>query len=86
MNLLSDKDFQVLRNAIRQHEEICLVRSLRDVSITAKTCRVKEPWPTSMVVQVLMTKGDYRWTQNFQQVEEAKRQLDEWDERFHWLS
>ena len=85
MNLLSDNDFQVLKRAMIRNEEISMTRTLKDVSVTAKTCCVDAPWTVSMVLQIRMSKGKYSWIQNFERVEEAKKKLDKWDTRFHWL-
>ena len=85
MNLLSDNDFQVLKTAMSRNEEVSMERTLEDVSVSAKTCRVAAPWTVSMVLQIRMAKGQYSWTQNFENVEEAKHRLDIWDKRFHWL-
>lgn len=85
MNLLSDNDFHALRKAMLRGEEISLVRTLGDVIVSAKTCCVTAPWTVAMVLQVRMAKGQYSWTQNFENVEEAKHRLDIWDKRFHWL-
>ena len=85
MNLLSDNDFQVLKRAMIRNEEISMTRTLKDVSVTATTCPVTNPWTVSMVLQIRMAKGRYAWTQNFERVEEAQKKLDKWDARFRWL-
>jgi hypothetical protein len=85
VNLLSDNDFHVLRKAMVRGEEISLERTLEDVSVSAKTCCVAAPWTVSMVLQIRMAKGKFSWIQNFENVEEARRRLDVWDKRFHWL-
>jgi hypothetical protein len=85
VNLLSDNDFQVLKTAMSRNEEVSMERTLEDVSVSAKTCRVAAPWTVSMVLQIRMAKGKFSWIQNCESVAEAKRRLDTWNKRFHWL-
>lgn len=75
MSLLSSNDFDALRRAMYRGDEICMVRQLRDLEVTAKTCPVTYPWTVSMVIQIQVKKGQYSWIQNFETVEEAKQGL-----------
>jgi hypothetical protein len=62
-----------------------LERELGDVSVTAKTFQVKDPWPVLMIVQIRMENKHCAWFQNFMRVEDAKKALDDWDDHFHWI-
>ena len=75
MNLLSSKDFDSLEKAMRRGDEICMVREMKDLEVTAKTCAVTYPWTVPMVVQIQVKKGQYSWSQSFETIEEAKQGL-----------
>ncbi len=76
MSLLSTKDYNILASAMRRGEEIVVERTLGSTSVVAKTCRVAYPWQVPMIVQVWVTKGGLFWVQNFESVEEARRNVD----------
>lgn len=76
MGLLSTKDYNILANAMRRGEEIVVERTLGSTSVVAKTCRVAYPWQVPMIVQVRVVKGGFSWVQNFESVEEARRNVD----------
>ena len=85
MNLLSANDFDALGNAMKRGEELFLWRTLKDVTVRAKTLRVAEPWEEDMILQVQMEKGHIIWTQNFGSTREAREQMDRWNRRFRWI-
>lgn len=76
MGLLSTKDYNILASAMRRGEEIVVERTLGSTSVTAKTCRVAYPWQVPMIVQVRVVKGGFSWVQNFESVEEARRNVN----------
>lgn len=76
MGLLSTKDYSILSAAMRRGEEIVLERTLGSTSVVAKTFRVAYPWQVPMIVQVRVVKGGFSWVQNFESVEEARRNVD----------
>jgi len=79
LNLLSENDFKTIRSAMMRCEEINLLRTLGDISVLAKTCFADDPWSVPMILQIQMKKGKYKCIQNFERVEDAQPQLDEWD-------
>ena len=81
MSLLSAGDYRFLKEAMRNHEEISLTRTMRDVTITASTCRVSPPWDVDMVVQVRLEQGNVTYLQNFKTVEAAKQSVHNWQKR-----
>ena len=86
MNLLSTNDFKALKEAMLRREEICLVRTFRDLIVSASTCKAAPPWTEDMIVQVRMEKGHVSWIQNFKSADTAKKYMDSWEDRFHWIS
>lgn len=86
MNLLSSNDFKTLREALMNGEETYLIRTLRDTTVSARTCRVGPPWDVDMILQIQMEKGSISWIQNFKTVDTAKEYMDSWEARFHWIS
>ena len=86
MNLLSTNDFKFLKEAMILREEKFLIRTFRDLTVSAQTCRVDPPWTVDMIVQIRMEKGHISWVQNFKSVDAAKEYMDRWEERFHWIS
>ena len=81
MNLFSANDFRSLKEAMRNHEEISLTRTKRDVTITASTCRVRPPWDVDMVIQIRLEQGNVTYLQTFKTVEDAKRSIHGWQKR-----
>ena len=75
MSLLSANDFDALRRALYRRDEICMVRRMGDLEVTAKTCPVTYPWTVAMVIQIQVQKGQYSWIQNFETIEAAKEGL-----------
>jgi hypothetical protein len=84
MGLLSANDFNALKEAMRYGEEIKLTRTLRDITITAGTYRVKKPpWDVDMIIQVRFEQGNITYIQNFKTVEAAKQQVYSWQTRLY---
>ena len=81
MSLLSANDFRSLKEATRNHEEISLTRTKRDVTITASTCRVRPPWDVDMVIQIRLEQGNVTYLQNFKTVDAAKQRIHSWQKR-----
>ena len=85
-SLFSPNDFKELEKAMARHEEKYLIRTLGDLMVSARTCRVCAPWLVDIIVQVEMEKKDIFWTQNFRTVDAAKEAMNRWEARFHWIS
>ena len=85
MNLLSANDFDALSNAMRRHEEISLWRSLGKVIVRARTIQVGAPWPVDTILQIQMERGNITWIQNFVNTADAKKHMESWNNRFHWI-
>ena len=81
MSLLSAGDYRTLKEAMRNHEEISLTRTMRDVTITASTCRVSPPWDVDMVVHIRLEQGNVTYLQNFKTVDAAKESIHIWKKR-----
>ena len=81
MSLLSVGDYRTLKEAMRNHEEISLTRTMRDVTITASTCRVSPPWDVDMVIHIRLEQGNVTYLQNFKTVDAAKKNIHSWQKR-----
>lgn len=80
MNLLSDNDLKTLQTALDSKLEITMTRTLGEITVTARTCRVGPPWPewVHTILQVRRTEGHIVQLQNFASIEDFKRL---WKER-----
>lgn len=82
MGLLSANDFNALQEAMRCGEEVSIPRTLRDITITAATYRVKNPpWDVDIIIQIRIGQGNITYIQNFKTVEAAKQQVYHWQTR-----
>ena len=86
MNLLSANDFERLENAMKCHQQVHLVRTLKKLKVEAKTIPAQPPWEVPMILQIRMEYGNVTRTQNFDNVQDGKLRLDSWGESFHWIS
>ena len=86
MNLLSANDFDQLENAMKQHQRIHLVRTLKKIRVEAKTLPAQPPWQVDMILQIRMEYGNVARVQNFDNVQDGKRRLDSWGESVHWYA
>lgn len=80
MNLLSENDLRALQTAIDSRLEISMSRRLGNISISARTIRVKPPWPSWVhtVLQIRRECGNITAMQNFVSIDELRGLWQEW--------
>lgn len=80
MNLLSENDLRALQTAIDSRLEISMSRRMGSISITARTVRVKPPWPSWVhtILQIRREHGNVTVMQNFVSVAELRSLWKEW--------
>ena len=71
MNLLSDKDADILRRHFVAGQEITLERRLGDHSVAASVLTAGPAWDQPMLVRIRVDAGNITMTQNFKTVDEA---------------
>ena len=79
MNLLSEKDLQILQAALDSLQEIELQRRLGEVLLVAKTSPSDRAWPdhVKMLLQICRIDGHVTYRQNFINVQQL---LQYWPE------
>lgn len=78
-NLLSDNDWDDLRCHLLAMRPYVLTRALGDVTVSAEVSSVNSPaWRVSMVITLTATRRGFLQRQNFESVEEAKKELATW--------
>jgi len=55
-----------------------MTRSLGDITVTARTRRVKPPWEVHMVLQVKREQGNVTRMQSFVSVDDLRKYWREW--------
>ena len=73
--LLTNNDLTYLQSALAAGREISLTRSLRDLTMTASTCRGAPAWGCDMLIRMEQSRGPVYSTQYFRSVEEMMRYI-----------
>ena len=73
MTLISANDLHALSAAHRAHKPLTLTRTLRDVTVTARTLQASEAWGVSYLVQIMVERGHRTDIQTFESVEAIRR-------------
>lgn len=73
--LLTNNDLTYLQSALAAGREISLTRSLRDLTMTASTCRGAPAWGCDMLIRLEQSRGPVYSTQYFRSVEEMMRYI-----------
>lgn len=73
--LLSKNDLDQLRKALAAGREISVTRSLRDLTVTASTCRGSSAWGCDKLIRLEQSRGPVYSTQYFRSVEEMMRYI-----------
>lgn len=74
-NLFTENDLDQLRQALAAGREISLARSLRDLTVTASTCRGSPAWGCDMLIRLEQRYGGVYSTQYFASIEEMMRYI-----------
>ena len=77
MTLISANDLHALSAAHRARKPMTLTRTLRDVTVTARTLQASEAWGESYLVQIRVERGHRTDIQTFESVEALRRALCE---------
>lgn len=77
MTLISANDLHALSAAHRARKPLALTRTLRDVTVTARTLPASEAWGVSCLVQIRVEKWHRTDIQTFESVEQLRRFLCE---------
>ena len=73
--LLTNNDLTYLQSALAAGREISLTRSLRDLTMTASTCRGAPAWGCDMLIRLEQSRGPVYSTQYFRSVEEMMQYI-----------
>ncbi len=78
MNLLSDNDWKAVADALAKRKHLILPRTLGEISIRAETVEACDPWPVSMLVEVVMLSPNKVQRQFFMDADTAKKSVKTW--------
>lgn len=73
MTLISANDLHAISAAHRAHKPMTLTRTLRDVTVTARTLPASEAWGVSYLVQIRVERGHRTDIQTFESVDKLRR-------------